>query len=275
MSRAWRALVRRAAARVGPLMPGRLAEGVLQARAWAGEGVTRGLPSFGRVLVLAPHPDDESIACGGTVALLADAGARVVLVVASDGEATLGSSLPPEGIAAARRAEARRAAEVLGIADVRFLREPDLGLSGRVEQLARAVGGLVEELRPELVLLPWFLDGTSDHRALALALARARPGDEVEVWGGEVWAPLPANRLVDVSTVMDRKRSALACHATAHGAFDLEAMLGLSRYRSVQGFRGRGHAEAFLAVPGPTWTRMAEEALELRDGQVRARHVAS
>lgn len=275
MPRPWRALVRRAAARLGPLVPGRLAEGALQARAWAGEGVARGLPSFGRVLVLAPHPDDETIACGGTVALLADAGARIDLLVASDGEATLGSGLPPAEIAAARRGEARRAAAVLGITDVRFLGEPDLGLAGRVDALVRALRGALRETAAELVLLPWFLDGTSDHRALALALARARPGDEVEVWGGEVWAPLPANRLVDVSTVMDRKRSALACHATAHGAFDLEAMLGLSRYRSVQGFRGRGHAEAFLALPGPTWTRMTEEALELHGEQVRARHVAS
>lgn len=271
MARAWRLLVRRAAARVGPLVPERLAERVLQARAWAGEGVALGLPDVARVLVLAPHPDDETIACGGTVALLADAGARIELLVASDGEATLGSGLPPEQIAAARRAEVRRAADALGIADVRFLGAPDLGLSGRVDVLATALGEAMRRLDPELVLVPWFLDGTADHRALALALARARPGQAVEVWGGEVWQPLPANRLVDVSAGMDRKRAALACHVTAHGAFDLEAMLGLSRYRSVQGFRGRGHAEAYLAVPGPTWTRLTEEALELRDGVVRAR----
>lgn len=271
MARPWRALQRRAAVRFGPLLPRRLAEGALQARAWAGEGMARGLPTFERVLVCAPHPDDETIMCGGTVALLTDAGAAVTLVVASDGEATLGSDLPQPRIAAARRSEAERAAAVLGIADVRFLGEPDGELSGRVPALTVALAQALRATEAQLVLVPWFLDATADHRAVALALARARPGEDVEVWGGEVWAPLPANRLVDVSAAVERKRAALACHVTAHGAFDLEAMLGLSRYRSVQGFRGRGHAEAFLALPGPTWTSMAEEALLLRDGEVRAR----
>ena len=65
--------------------------------------------------------------------------------------------------------------------------------------------------------------------------------------------PLEVRRVdlltIAADAVHDAKASALRTHALASQAFDLEAMLGLSRYRSVHGLMGRGHAEAFLAGP--------------------------
>ena len=78
------------------------------------------------------HPDDESIMVGGTLALAADAGHRVVLVFATRGdlgEVADGVLAPDEPLAARREVEARRAAEILGVARVEFLGYGDSGMA--------------------------------------------------------------------------------------------------------------------------------------------------
>src|SRR5580765_1844163 len=91
---------------------------------------TPGAPDFsGRtILVVLAHPDDESLACGGTIARLADAGARVVLLCASRGEK--GTVRDPalaagEDVASLRVRELHEAAAILGIAEVSVLEHPD------------------------------------------------------------------------------------------------------------------------------------------------------
>ncbi|MGH9069309.1 MAG: PIG-L deacetylase family protein, partial [Acidimicrobiales bacterium] len=248
-------VVSRTVARTKPLVPDGVWPLLLTLRSIGGEGPAVGLPAFGRVLVLAAHPDDESLGCAGTIAQLADLGAEVTIVFATDGDATRGSSMGREATGRLRRREAEAACQVLGVGRPRFLGYPDGGLPGMVDDLAQAIAALVGEVGPEVALLPWFLDGHRDHRALSTALALAAAGaswtgrPELMVWGYETWTPLPANRLVDITPVVERKRRALAAHATAHLAFDVSASLGLSRWRSIHGLMGRGHAEAFLEAP--------------------------
>jgi LmbE family N-acetylglucosaminyl deacetylase len=210
-------------------------------RSFAGDGPIVGTPAFRRVLALAAHPDDEAVGCGGLLALLADAGAEVHVCFATDGEGTIGAAMPAADVARRRRAEAEAACRVLGTRPPRFLGHPDGHLAEHAEALAADVARLVGELRPEVVLAPWELDGHADHRAVFAAVP---PG--VEVWGYETWTPLTPNRIVDVSSTFARKEQALACYETAHLAFDVGAMLALNRYRSVHGLMGRGHAEAYL-----------------------------
>lgn len=253
-----RAIVR-AVARAKPLVPERAWPALLSLRSLTGDRPVVGTPAFRRVLVLAPHPDDEAVGCGGLMALLADAGADVDVVFATDGEATRGASSPPTDTAAARRREAVAACEVLGARPPRFLGMPDGGLAARVDELARSVRAVAGELSPDAVLVPWFGDGHDDHRAMSDAVGRAGLGDDVEVWAYETWTPLPANRVVDVSRVVVRKERAIAAHATAHLAFDVGAMLGLNRYRSLHGLMGRGWAEAYLAASPSSYASLLRD----------------
>jgi LmbE family N-acetylglucosaminyl deacetylase len=229
-------------ARVKPLVPDAAWPVLSTLRSFAGDGPIVGVPGFRRVLAVAAHPDDESVGCGGLLALLADAGAEVHMCFATDGEATIGAAAPPAEVGRRRRLEAEAACRVLGTRPPRFLGHPDGGLADAAT-LAGDIQHLVDELRPEVLLAPWELDGHPDHRALHAAL----PTD-VPVWGYETWTPLTPNRVVDISTVFARKEQALACYETAHLAFDVGAMLALNRYRSVHGLSGRGHAEAYLAT---------------------------
>jgi LmbE family N-acetylglucosaminyl deacetylase len=234
-------------------------------RSLRGPGPVAVLPAFRRALVIAPHPDDESLGCGGTMARLADRGTAVTTLTASDGEATQGSDLPPEEIARLRRSEAERAAAISG-AEARFLGLPEGRLAEHPHELTSGLRKALSELEPDAVLAPWLLDGGSDHRAVAAALADALDGAGdarlPEVWGYEVWTPLVPNRMVDITAVIERKREAVAAHETAAGALDLNAGEALARWRSLQGFGGRGWVEAFLALRPARYRELAAELAE-------------
>lgn len=113
-------------------------------------------------LVVAPHPDDEVLGAGGTIARLAADGWTVVV-------ATVCADLPPTypaGIAEQVEAEARAAHALLGVADSIFLDLPSVELSrGPVAALNGALQQVVDDLRPELALVP-FPDRHVDHRAV-------------------------------------------------------------------------------------------------------------
>jgi LmbE family N-acetylglucosaminyl deacetylase len=248
-------VVARAVARAKPHVPADLWPLLLTVRSFRGDGPLVGLPAFRRVLVLAAHPDDETVGCGGTLALLADGGATITALFASDGDATRGTPHSPAETARRRRAEAARAGEVLGFS-ARSLGLPDTHLNEHLEAIRSGIEAVVAETDPEVVFVPWFLDGHPDHRAVSDALAGADVGD-LEVWGYETWTALPPNRLVDVTTVIDRKREALAAHETAFLAFDVSSTIELGRWRSAQGLLGRGYAEAFLAMPAPRYSELS------------------
>lgn len=120
----------------------------------AGEGLTGPSPTAlpdGPVLVVAAHPDDADIGCGGAMARLVAEGRQVVVAVVTDGsEGGEDPSMPDEVLRDRREAEQRAALAELGIADVEFLRFPD----GRLEptlELRRTLTRLIRRCRPATV----------------------------------------------------------------------------------------------------------------------------
>jgi LmbE family N-acetylglucosaminyl deacetylase len=148
------------------------------------------LPLAGRtVLGIFAHPDDESLACGGTFARLADAGARVVVVCASRGEAgsVCDPALVPEGqsLGCVRVRELRDAAAVLGVAEVIVLDHRDGDLRWHhVPELHAEIVLMLQRYRPDAVItfaedgLYWHLDHIGIHErtyTAVLSLGAAAP----------------------------------------------------------------------------------------------------
>lgn len=256
----------RLVARAKPRIPAAVWPTLLALRSLPGDGPVVGAPAFRRALVLVAHPDDEALACAGTMALLADGGATVTMLAATDGEGTIGSPHDPAETGRRRRAELGRSAAILG-ADVEHLGLPDGALHDHRPAMVEAFAAATGRLAPDVVFAPWLGDGHRDHRAVAFALADAldRSPAELQVWGYETWSAVPHNRVVPIEAAMDRKRAAVAAHETGALAFDLAAGLGLSRWRSMHGLMGEGHAEAFLAADRATYVDLARQLVALDD----------
>ena len=182
---------------------------------------------LGRVVVLAPHADDESLGCGGLLALLADAGRPAHVVVVTDGTRSHSSrTWPAPRLRALREAEAQRAVGHLGHGPrVEFLRHVDCGLPDEgtpaFEAAAGRLAGLVSDLAPDTLVVPWRRDPHCDHVATwRLAWARRDPAVRwveypVWAWADADAAPLDGEAVpwrLDVSAVLDRKGRAVAAH---------------------------------------------------------------
>jgi LmbE family N-acetylglucosaminyl deacetylase/O-antigen/teichoic acid export membrane protein len=240
---------------VRPLTPPSALGLIITARSLLGSGPVVSFPATRRALVLAPHPDDETIGCGGTVALLAGHGAAVTVAVATSGEMSVAVDGSSAEVAERRRQEATAACRLLGTSEPIFLGLPDGGLMANRAVLASRIRQLLVESRPGVVFAPWPLDAHPDHMALAVALADALDGRGCEVWAYEVWGALTPNRIVDVTSAWPTKEAALRCHAGSD-AFDLDSHLALGRWRSIFGLSGKGYAEAFLALEGADFAEL-------------------
>lgn len=193
----------------------------------------------GPALVIAPHPDDETLGCGGMIAALTQHGHHVHTVFVTDGGAShTGSSLwSRQRLAECRESEASEALLRLGAADQprTFLRLPDAGMpdfgNPSYVQALDALITILRGLKPRLVLLPWRRDPHRDHRdSWRLATdAIVRAGQtpktlEYAIWLDEFGTPQdrPCNcemeRIaIDVSDHIEAKRHAVDAHRSQLG----------------------------------------------------------
>ncbi len=177
-----------------------------------------------RILAYAAHPDDETLGAGGTIARHAADGDHVSLVIVT-------RAYPPdwdEDLITRKREEVKRAAAILGVADLRFLDMPAARLDTVPHhELNAALGQVVSEQEPEVVYTPHYGDIHLDHRALfdsLMVATRPMPGTSVrgvlayEVLSSSEWsAPTAAmaflpNVYCDISGHLDTKVEALLAY---------------------------------------------------------------
>jgi LmbE family N-acetylglucosaminyl deacetylase/glycosyltransferase involved in cell wall biosynthesis/GT2 family glycosyltransferase len=206
------------------------------------------LPVARRVLVFAPHADDEVFGCGGTLHRYRQAGVPVKVVVTTNGE--LGGELERQALSATREAESRAAAKVLGYDEPVFWSLPDFGMRYG-EALVQRIVNAVDSIDPDVVFAPAPTELHPDHQALSLASAEAvrRLGGERRIAFYEVSAPLVPNLLIDITSAEELKRQAMRCFPSQlqQQSYD-EHIAALNRYRSYTLGNGVRAAEAFFVA---------------------------
>ncbi len=192
-----------------------------------------------RLLILAPHPDDEVIGCGGLVAQHLREGRAVRVVVATDGAEAEPSVSDRLAYRAQREEESRRALALLGEAELHFLRFADRALDDAV---AGPLRQHLLEFKPDLVCVPSPIEIHPDHLALSRAFCVLVQRDRelfadlaiARVAFYEVSQPLRPNTLVDITDVAERKYQAIAAHVSQTGIRDYPAYArGLNAYRAL------------------------------------------
>lgn len=205
-----------------------------------------------RVLVISPHPDDESIGCGGTLRRHVTHGDRVEAVFLTSGEKGGHGRAPKETIRL-REGEARTAARILGLSQVEFWREPD-GAVRVTRPLLQRLRAKLQQLKPGVIYVTHDLEMHPDHRAAARLVQGAlnhatAPRPEVLMY--EVWTPMPAmDHIEDISKFMAKKLQAVRAYRTQCAVVDfVAAVRGLNRYRGeMHSWPGGNYAEVFTRL---------------------------
>ncbi|MCZ6771387.1 MAG: PIG-L family deacetylase [Proteobacteria bacterium] len=217
------------------------------------------------VLIIAAHPDDEALGCGGTIARLAAAGKTVDILFVCDGVSARPTT-DRQGALSERRKAAGDAAAILGARGPRFLDLPDNQLD-RVPllSLVQALEEAIDSLMPQTIYTHHLGDLNIDHRITAQAVMTAcRPLDSspireifsFEVLSSTEWqAPMPSlafvpNRFVDIDGFLETKLKALKPYDTEMRAFphprSPEAVTALATLRGAAS--GLYRAEAFVTL---------------------------
>lgn len=209
------------------------------------------VPTPGRTIVVAPHPDDEVLGAAGIIAMQTAAGQPVEVIAVTDGEAAY-PTVPPSTLADLRRHEQQAALVELGAPTltVRRLEIPDGGVSDHEHQLTTVLEELLEP--DDLLVTPWVWDHHCDHEAVGRAAARAARTVGCTRASSLFWAWQHTDPTEAAATTMRRldlhpdllvqRDAALACHSTQItdavaapilAVADLEPMLWSAEYYLV------------------------------------------
>ncbi|MGB3797413.1 MAG: PIG-L deacetylase family protein [Alteraurantiacibacter sp.] len=217
---------------------------------------------FGRVLAIAPHPDDEILGCGGTLARLVDEGGDVTIAVATTGKQP---NFPREQVEQVQ-AEMRRAHAIIGVTNTRMLDLPAAELDAIPAREANApFAKLVDEVQPDTLLLPFVGDIHLDHQVTFLAaMVAARPRHSsapcdilcYETVSETNWYAAPTtpafvpNVFIDIAATLERKLEAFGAFASQVRPFPEER--SPETLRALAAVRGSAvhlrAAEAFMHV---------------------------
>jgi LmbE family N-acetylglucosaminyl deacetylase len=207
-----------------------------------------------QVLVISPHPDDESIGCGGTLRQHVLSGDTVRVLFLTSGE-NGGHGRTPELTVAVREREAHDAAQVLGVTELDFWRQPDGKLRATAELVERLVR-VLRRRRPSIIYAPHDDEMHPDHRAATRLVRRAvsalsenrRP--EVRLY--EVWTPLQIlDEIIDITSTIEVKLQAVRMYRCQCDVLSFDdAVQGLNRYRGEMHCWPEGeYAEVFRRLP--------------------------
>ena len=201
-----------------------------------------------RILVLAPHPDDETLGCGGTIAKFTQSGKKVRVLIVSRGDAV---NIEVEGLVDKRKEEARRACDILGVEELFFHDFPDGKLNSYQHEIKDAIRNVILSYAPTVIFSPSPIDFHPDHQSIAkiiLSLLRECGGFQVAFY--EVYTPLRYNCVVDITDIMSTKERAVGCYNYSllnKPESMLHAVKGLNAFRSFA-FLTKGFFEVFYVI---------------------------
>lgn len=220
-----------------------------------------------RVLIIAPHADDEVLGVGGTIAKRSAQGDEVIVAILT-GHGAGKHPLWPPSVWETVRAEAHRAHEVLGISKTMLHELPAVVVPDMaVHEVNKVVSEIIHEVQPQVLYAPFLHDLHKDHRELSYACSVAwRPVSEAGQRISEIYMyetlsethwnpaylvpPFDPNVFVDITGFLEKKCLALACYGSQlkppPHCRSVDSVISLAHWRGATA--GMHAAEAFILV---------------------------
>ncbi|MGD6961133.1 PIG-L deacetylase family protein [Fictibacillus phosphorivorans] len=219
------------------------------------------IESMKKILVLAPHVDDETIGLGGTILNAVSNGTEVHCIYITDGSKSV-SGLSKEGLMAARKQEADKVQQILGIHTIEYFDQPD----GQVtvnQQVVKKLANYIEKFDPDIIFTTTFIDCHPDHVATARILANSL--EEInfngEIWSYEINCPIDPsyiNRVIDVTKQSEKKNTALSVFQSQSIDFDGFVYLSQVKRALLKNHANIKSVETFLALSPATFIQVSK-----------------
>lgn len=201
-------------------------------------------PAERRLLVLAPHPDDETLGAGGTIVKAVRRGATVRTVYVTSGKPSLANKMEEEAVQVSQTVGYSTEFLKYGLHEIPLDRDAQ-------ERLAGCINGF----EPEAVFVPFLLDDHDDHRRvnnlLYLAHERGLLKRPFTIWAYQVYSTVFPNVVVDITEVAEEKKRTVYLWSSQQSSRDwAHYILGMNAFNSrFLKKAGRNYVESFLVLP--------------------------
>ena len=203
-------------------------------------------PTGSKILVIAPHPDDDTFGAGGTLIQALEGKSSVEVVYVTDGR-------PPDGDVEKIRDNAREVCSLMGMTP-RFLGH-EIGAIN-INRLISSIAECINSVSPDLIMVPFLLDDHDEHRLINEALMSATSLKLFEpvgiyIWAYQIYSSILPNVVVDITGIVDQKKQAMSKWTGVAGKrnwshYVLGVNASNSRYIAT---KDEVYAEAFFVVP--------------------------
>jgi len=213
-----------------------------------------------KILVVAPHPDDEVLGCGGTIARFVNEGNEVHIIIVTKGS----EDLFPQSLIEEGSNEAKNASEYLGVKNLHFLDGFPAAKLDTIPsyKLNNKIFEKIQEIKPEILFIPNRKDIHKDHQLVhESALIASRPNldkyQPIQIMAYETlseteWSVVPffPNVFIDISEHLDTKINAMKFYKSQLKQFphsrSIECIKSLAQFRG--GTINVQYAEAFMLI---------------------------
>jgi LmbE family N-acetylglucosaminyl deacetylase len=204
-------------------------------------------------VVIAPHPDDECIGCGGSIVKHGNAGSRVQVVFLTNGDKGDFQSRFGENYIDNRKTAARKSMEILGVKDYELWGYEDRGLHLVEDEVMERLLHVVRSFSPSLLYAPSPYEVHPDHRTTSKIAMKLYELAKVTLLFYEVSMALFPNILVDITDEMECKKRAIGSYTTElHYNNYISKMAGLNKFRTTTLPDAVAFAEGFVMLNGET-----------------------
>lgn len=203
-------------------------------------------------LIIAPHPDDESLGCGGSIIKHIQAGSRVKIVFLTDGDKGDFKGRFGRDYINIRKKSAIKAMNLFGVNDFEFWGFGDRELRFSLEQVSNKLKKIIETFHPSLIYVPSPFEAHPDHKTAFEIVWGLKEIFQGQIVIYEILMALYPNILVDITNQFKKKQKAIKQYKTEIYYNDyLEKISGLNRFRTATLPNNIKYAEAFFVVDTP------------------------
>jgi LmbE family N-acetylglucosaminyl deacetylase len=206
--------------------------------------------SGNNVLVIAPHQDDESIGCAGTIIKhVRDGGHLEIVFCTSDN---------------ARAEETREATKILGSSVNHFFQFEVGTLHSLNSALASRFTSVFKKSNPDVIFLPFMLDNHADHIAISRAFVKSYKQNPIDclVYAYPVWGTLMPNTICDITGVWEDKKRAIECYKSQTATRDYVKMASsIAQFWAIVKGKNIDYAETFFKSTSKEYVSLVKRVL--------------
>lgn len=204
-----------------------------------------------KILVIAPHQDDEVVGCGGTVIKHAKTGGHVEIVFCTSDTQE-------------RAEETKEATQILSSKVNHLLQFEIRSLYSHIDELSKKFTELFERVQPDIIFMPFMLDNHQDHISVSKALVKSYKQHKIDslIYAYSVWTTLIPNSIVDISDVWSEKEKAIECYKTQMATRNYVKMASsIAQYWSVVKGHNTQYCEVFLKASAKEYVSLAKDIM--------------